>query len=351
VLKQCAVAIVALPAQEAQVQNSTLEETSTVNSHDHGRRIPSTCPYCESRFRSKADLKKHIKSSHQSFKVFWCQPCNFFFKSVDERRDHILQIHNYQCIYCIHKPVLSQATLRLHIEREHRNEMVKCDYSDKCGAFFKTEEDKQKHLSKFHIIKRVKCRFCSSVVSYSSWGRHMRNCHKDLKKCIATKQCREYFKTKVEMDRHVSQMHSLNCIYCGVGKLSNTLLWSHIKYHHRSVFTRCRIKQCFTFFHLKEEERTHFEEKHAERVKAKIFKCSECNFKSLVNRNLINHQEQHLNGALRCSICNKNFKSPQLLKVHVYHVHRPKTKCVQCGKFVKNLSSHQKGISCKKFIL
>jgi hypothetical protein len=340
-LKQCSVRIDALPDNEEDSTSSLEENKSVVQSNK--RQIPSTCQFCKLFFCRKGEWSKHIKSSHKDLKLFWCKTCDNFFRSIDERREHVLKIHNYQCIYCNHEPFLCRKSLCLHVAAMHSAEMIQCTYNKGCGAFFKTLKDKQIHVSNVHQVKQLQCKFCPSVVSCLHVSTHMMRHHKDMKKCTL---CTEYFKTMVEIDEHISQMHSLKCIYCGVIKLNNSCLSEHIRYSHHNVSVSCRVRNCFYFFHFKEEEERHFKEKHAELEKAKAFKCPHCNFKTVSRVRLNLHKEQHSSVAIKCNICKKSYKSANNLKRHKYNVHRALEKCVRCNIMVKNLAIHQKCMNC-----
>ena len=82
------------------------------------------CPDCKNKFATKADLKKHVKSSH------------------DEERNVLVT-----CDFCNEK--FRRAYLKRHIYYKH----VDCKLSktcDKCGKDFKTREIMLKHVRNIH---------------------------------------------------------------------------------------------------------------------------------------------------------------------------------------------------------
>lgn len=98
------------------------------------------CPKCDNTYDTNSNMNAHLKTAHDTAKVYTCQYCNFLFKSEHQLKVHLKAMHDYKCPKChyvfasqyvlnehlkLHKecPVCGQSFVRLekHIQQVHPN--------------------------------------------------------------------------------------------------------------------------------------------------------------------------------------------------------------------------------------
>ncbi|KAM4525484.1 uncharacterized protein PAE49_001401 [Odontesthes bonariensis] len=146
---------------------------------------------------------------------------------------------------------------------------------------------------------------------------------KNLYKCD---KCKEAFRYKVSLQRHILTHHELYCSVCRKVLRDAATLARHKASHMQFQCTRC--DQYFTVFkHML---------RHCENVHkiSRPFKCNHCPKTFPKLHLLIRHEWQHT-GRLpyQCAQCSLRFKSDCDLAVHVrVHTREKPHLCTQCGK-------------------
>jgi len=121
-------------------------------------------------------------------------------------------------------------------------------------------------------------------------------------------------------------------------------MFIHVKDYHKDVSVKCTFRGCGQYFLSRDLLDVHFEAKHADQEKAKVFKCSHCQFKSIYKAGLQIHVHKRHGGAnLYCNYCKILTTSATALKKHLEKCQKMKV-CPHCGKSILR-SARQHGLS------
>uniref|UniRef100_A0A8R1I0F3 C2H2-type domain-containing protein n=1 Tax=Caenorhabditis japonica TaxID=281687 RepID=A0A8R1I0F3_CAEJA len=174
-----------------------------------------------------------------------CSMCDKTFPRLSHLQRHQmthLNVRNFACEFCDEKFV-QKAHLTRHVTRKHADESsvpVTWMLCDRCGKLFKTAYELKRHRETVHI--RARCRKCGEAVEGNSgMYKHMMKCRNEsnvcsncsasfarladltahetscLKKVAFTcTPCDEYFKQRVQLDRHILSHHfePVTCSNC-----------------------------------------------------------------------------------------------------------------------------------------
>lgn len=305
-------------------------------SHNYTVKEETKCYYCHLQFPSRKSAYKHVREDHTNIETFQCGDCRICFETVEMKKDHYQKVHrgHFTCIYCENWECTNRMNLRRHILNKHREQMVQCRYSNKCGLYFKTQDDLQTHIKNSHEgdkSNKLQCVYCSKFLPCNHLGKHIKTFHKAIViKCNFSKVCRSYFLTKEEREKHIVEVHEIKkpvktntCKHCKKIFYGFQKFKMHTQKKHGETHMQCSIRGC-TFVSLSSSQLDqHIKEQHAEKEKLKVFMCQKCNFKSgspytLKNHNLLKHGTEKL----RCPKCLiRKYKSAYALEKHLKSVH------------------------------
>jgi hypothetical protein len=260
------------------------------------------------------------------------------------RTDHnINEGGTYTCIYC--KSVFkTYSVLKNHLDLYHDDEVIRCE---NCRQLFKTEDQKTEHIKKFHDIKTIPCIICGKRIHGAcDLNIHMKYNHKDMAiKCRFRKYCKNWFKSKEDLQKHIEKDHQhlkFDCMYCDKGHYTNRIqLNHHVRRNHKNEALWCEYTRvCGTHFKTEEDRQKHYKEKHENNAK-NLRTCIFCNKK--FNR-LGGALKHHLNFShpnekyFKCRYlpCVEYFKTEKEKRKHEKDVHEcfdEKYKCIFCKKF------------------
>ena len=161
------------------------------------------------------------------------------------------------------------------------------------------------------ILGRACCKLCGcSCSSVKALLEHHHTSH-GIHFC---QDCNKGFNTQTALDKHryLQKDLKLICETCGKSYLFQSRLDQH-KYIHRNVCHHCMFQNCKKFFktvgdlnrHVKQHEQKNY------------YHCDYCTYKNLDKRNIESHMRLHVAGNERywCSLCGKTFRfSTQHLK-------------------------------------
>jgi KRAB domain-containing zinc finger protein len=355
------------------------------------------CILCSKAFSRNDHLRSHLQKNHlnQFFECKYFANCGKFFKSKDERKLHIFNVHESRpgltkCIYC--KKMIQHCTISRHMLFRHKLVAIKCEYVQNCPTYFHTQAERNKHyldVHNNHGAHKPKCSICGKFLSnVRSIYNHMRlhhkielasdirsevlhskcpYCHSKVKalsqhiskfhKSIAIRcnfyKCGTYFLNEEERRQHILKVHSTTkkkkiktnkCVYCGVFVNDYS---EHVKNVHSTVAIRCKYSRCATYFHSKNDQKKHYDEKHSVTEKIERFKCSQCSYKGINTRSVqLHYQRKHGNAIFKCNVCHKKYSSMVSLNHHIKHVHKTRSQCFVCKLFVSNLKEHALSGNC-----
>ena len=317
------------------------------------------CDKCDSSFKSNLLLKHHVKKVHMK-KSYECETCNKMFSTKSEVSSHIEVSHmekEFKCNYC-ERRFKSPTGLRVHVKIVHKNNVL-CKFCNKICS----DNEEMKNHEKSH--QGEMCSLCNEkFISVESRRRHVRIAHKDFVACSVCNQiipydrfkihqlshgevkCRICYNTyldnerlKIHLQKH--QVEDLNCKYCGKCFKSVKGAKDHVKYLHEN-YLKC--KMCNQIFSDIDVLRIHQTKCNKE------VKCSFCdkNYKSLSG--LRQHRKVTHEKYVKCTYCEKLFANNELMETHKKEFHSKGTKCPLCKKefkFYKNLQIHIRKIHDK----
>jgi hypothetical protein len=211
------------------------------------------------------DLNYHMKF-HVTKKLpnrdFECDKCDKTFKSANVLKVHSkVHIERVQCQFC--SKMLQPACLEIHNEKEHKQ--INCKI---CSEKFVNKREFEKHRKSHKFdIKKVQCKFCSTMVRSVSMKMHIEKKHKQNNCSI----CSEIFFSKQELQNHWKTNHKWHlkfeeCKFCNL----KFPLESHFKLHQSECIYRSKklfkCKFCRVTFLKLEELESHLLKEHAKDI-------------------------------------------------------------------------------------
>jgi uncharacterized C2H2 Zn-finger protein len=382
----------------------------------HRDEVTQKCIYCSHEvFRYLRNLHEHVRTMHSDKVVQckWHRGCLKYFHTLGEKEEHVRNVHTnkvHKCIYC-NKTFILRGSQRKHVMIEHKNNFIQCKYNSKCGEFFHSQKEKAEHIKQVHekadnkkchichkmfsgltqhirakhkeklifncsfqkcsriflstqnlqshveqkhikTKSRVKCTFCSKLISRSCLLRHCKEVHCAYK--CSFRKCSQLFLVKTERDKHFQRDHSkikkpTKCIYCNNVYRNDSLLNQHICHMHSDVKLKCTRKGCASYFFSQSDCDAHFSEKHLKEEENKTFKCDKCDFTCAKIRYLNSHfTYTHVTPHVKCLKCRKMFPSKICMLRHLRVSHTELKACQHCSLKVLRMVQHQKQEECRK---
>jgi len=308
------------------------------------------CLICKELFSSVYYLNKHKKENHKPEGIkCQIQPCQLYFKTTDEMKEHFENKHNNNCKFCS-SSFFSRTHYFSHLRKVHFDK--KCNFTQ-CTFYTDSRKEMEKHVKEKHNKnnKITDCIYCGkSYKNRITMSNHVRYTHSEIAICCDNTKCSLFFKTLEDLEKHKKEAHqrvekhrkSAKCLYCPKIYADRGPYAVHIKTAHPDAI-RCKYRKCFTFFKSEEDRQKHNEEKHVEN-----FCCAHCDYKTSNRFNIINHfQSRHLPKEVKCPNCPKLFVNKASLNRHFDYSHKSK-KCPHCLETMTNLQRHLITTNCPK---
>ncbi|OAD59233.1 hypothetical protein WN48_09499 [Eufriesea mexicana] len=199
-----------------------------------------SCPTCDKRWKTSAELKTHIKT-HSTLKPYMCEKCGQAYKHKHALEIHV-GMHNginpFQCNFC-NKCFTQKGALMRHLPI-HTGEMpYQCEL---CGKRFIHHTSYNMHRLSHSGKKSYKCQMCDlSLFSTSHLKRHMRvhtgekpysctTCGKRFAErynLLAHQKIHDPFENKTKQIKETQHQ----CNYCNLIFEQKQSLNDHMKYH------------------------------------------------------------------------------------------------------------------------
>jgi uncharacterized C2H2 Zn-finger protein len=242
-----------------------------------------TYPKCSEYLKSEADHQQHLEEKHQT----------------SETRT--------QCIFC--DKWVQQVYLKTHVRNTHKDIAIKCNYPVNCFTYFKSESDRDDHIKSVHLQENVDlnvvCKFCGTTCSKEkSLTDHIRIKHQHVVKCNFSKRCGEYFETRGEYEKHFQANHlekekskKILCPKCSYKTNKNHFLVQHFELMHGKERIKC--PQCPASNRTYKSEQAL--QRHLHMIHGEKIACPHCK-QSVKKRYLPPHLKSET-----CLICKNNF--------------------------------------------
>jgi hypothetical protein len=230
-------------------------ETEPVKSQADAKKVHQ-CLLCNAAFSSTYQQMTNHMRKHHSGQFVQCKfngECAQVFLKEEQRMEHMLRDHKLaakkKCDFCDN--YITLLSMNFHIRQYHKKDnLVRCSYRG-CSAYFRSEEEKQKHEELKHgAANKEKCIICGLVVSHKYMKVHLRVVHKDQLpsafKC--TFSCSAYFRTESERNKHNDSFHQcvvrkeVKCIYCNKLCVDKRVLAKHVEKCRPAIKLKYRAK-------------------------------------------------------------------------------------------------------------
>jgi KRAB domain-containing zinc finger protein len=284
--------------------------------------IKFACQFCERKYSSQCDLKKHIKF-HENPELFKCKICEYQATLMSSLKNHLRARHlnremNLKCDRCDYKSDLKgslKVHMRIHVKfREMKLICHQCGYkTDNKGHF-------NRHMKNTHESLNKKLKNSSTAI----------NCEK----CPSA--CRWHFRRK-----H-GKSNKAQCDLCGKEFSAKGTLLKHFKTIHKIHISKPVAKEKILEKRQKIgrnqagiASRTRGQAEKKNDSETKKFTCYICEKEYSHRYKLTRHMQVHENHEeFKCQICGHQAKRKHSFKQHM-KIHeenrKKKWKCNGCG--------------------
>ena len=301
----------------------TLSQHSNVHSEKRFK-----CPHCESKFRWKWDINKHIRRLHSKTDKEKVEPkmtaknaktiassltsqtnniCNKISKESLEKEIKATLNISFKCSYVgCGKEFTTSFNLKQHIQYIHlkdNNEIVKCQY-DNCSYETHNPDNMRKHVYNLHKEKKFVCDYPGC--SFGSYLAHKLKRHKIT-----------------HSDDKPIQCEWPGCEYRAKHK---EILSSHMITHKTTFEFKCPQEGCEQMFKTQRAAKNHEKAMHTNRHIEYHCEWPGCDFKTHYRNSLDSHVKIVHGNPMRSFLCDRDecqakFKTKRCLDNHISIVH------------------------------
>jgi len=202
---------------------------------------------------------------------------------------------------------------------------------------------------------RFACCFTNCLDYGKTWGHkhsvynHWQNEHIDtLENPVLCSHCPKKFVSTIMLNMHIKERHNqelrkrFSCSICGATKAKLAILKNHEKTHETAKLFSCEY--CDYKTNTEFNRRAHVRYMHAEKlgVEQKFHQCEQCGYSTKNSKNLKDHMESAHSDNLKpdpkyqCHICHKQLKQDNSYRKHMANVHGIGERCEICNKLYRS---------------
>lgn len=287
-----------------------------LNTHSQ---IKHECTYCQQTY-SRADyLRHHIKAQHTENDVGNEESAvNFPKKQIQDNSLEVLKIQ-FECIMC-HKLFARKTHLKRHMTIHTDERAFECIH---CNKKFRRRDHLQNHLNTHAQLRTKKCDFCEyTSIRADNLRNHIRARH-------------------TEKESH-SVKDVFTCSECNNRSFSSL---KNLKAHKGSHSKSYNCKRCDAEFKSKSDMNKHVSDTHPNELKNHL--CETCGISFSRYDYLLIHRKRHRGEkTVYCTFCDKGFVRLTDLRVHEkYHTNEKTHHCSICMRSFSrsyNLTIHMR---------
>ncbi|XP_035708044.1 zinc finger protein 2 homolog isoform X2 [Folsomia candida] len=330
-------------------------------------RAPLPCPICNKLFRGGHGRRRrqdHIDRVHGNIEKFTCRYCTGTFSTNGHWLNHLLKKHerlqnekSLCCTFCEKKFAISELYER-HVENHTKLDGTLPFFCQICDTRFQRQDQLDQHTEKAHAVNGINrkpikysCSLCEAT--FSSQGKlstHQRAEHPTLLTWICGR-CNSAHLDETHLATH-SLLHkeglgSYSCLVCkkAVFKTKVELNLHLSGKHSGEEIVPCGVDGCPKRFSSLNDKLHHLGSEHKEPV----FKCNYCEERFTKYQARIMHEKQaHKDQGIESfpcqwESCDKEFPTRLALGSHVRmrHKRRGAKTCEVCGKELSTMASYK----------
>ncbi|CAH1786994.1 unnamed protein product [Owenia fusiformis] len=254
-----------------------------------GQQTDVKCDICMREFNSNSNLVNHMRI-HTGERPFKCKICSAGFTQTSNLKRHInthSRERTFKCEICL-KKFITRDSLKTHLLIHREERPFKCDM---CSQAFKFSSKLQRHKKVHTGEKPFKCEICSkSYTEKAHLINHSRIHTGEKGKCFKCETCSKTFTEKGNLQRHIRIHTGENqfiCKFCSMRLADKVNLTAHENLHKG----------------------------------IRPYKCKLCPMSYPNHSALVRHIRTHNPVALKCDICQKNFKTKFRIIGHMKRMH------------------------------
>ncbi|KAB7494740.1 Zinc finger protein 44 [Armadillidium nasatum] len=291
---------------------------------------PTPCPICGLVLSNTYNFNCHMRR-HRNDKPFKCEHCPLSFILKQELKRHKVTHaidRPYKCKVCT-KGFKSIELLRVHMDCHGAND-YKCRY---CDEKFKRYKSRATHEIKFHTKGNLKCKYCyKSFVELKFKEQHEQTVHRKL----LESPFNEKEKIVENITKKAFGLKDENPNTVGLEDMDKRRVYRRKKIKERETGAEFKFypcKFCSERFQYREDQVTHYQDKHKESYDKVFSQCKICG-KLLTKLHFKHHMMAH-EGIFKhkCALCDYKSSRLQDLKIHmIVHFKDSKYSCSICKK-------------------
>ncbi|XP_076454174.1 uncharacterized protein LOC143289158 [Babylonia areolata] len=340
-----------VPAKKIKLEEQGENDISDSEEDSKGREVDCfKCNECNKTYNSRPGYILHMKTKHFPMIMRDCPECDGKFKTKVELRIHIRREHNKGrlVLFCPYCPLIfhSRENLRSHMDDSHKTcrrvlfDCIACDLQ------FSSRIERKRHIQSEHKGKdtSLTCHFCGSwFATRHEYDEHEKAGHPDQTQEWLCAICGDSFPTRYLLQRHaLTHKEKILCSLCNK-YITEPCYEDHMKRHYGNKTWKC--EQCSKSFIRKAELQQHTLVHKDERP----FCCELCGMRYREKSRLNSHMRTHTGvKPYKCQQCEKCFTRSRELKNHMrVHTGEKPFACTVCGRrFASsgNLSAHRRKV-------